>query len=387
MPARTRLLLLLAAFAAFHGLAWGSWEGLWSSIDFNGAPLEDFMGPYWNTASRVLETGRPAPGYYYPPTLALLLTPLVPLGPGPASWVWLGVQLAGLVALLLIPLAVLRVAPGRSVGYLAVGLFSFPLLHNLHWGQVGSLLTLALVVACLLEGRGLPRAGAACVGCAGALKLTPIALLAAYVRRERWGRGAVAGGVLALLLVGLPYAVLGSRAGGFYSEVARAVQAARTSSELWAGADAAQALPALAGRVLGLAPGVATLALELAGALAFLALAWRLAADRARPARPWIDDLVPLVVALPACFGPGWAHWFTHVPFACLWLLARDPTPLGARAVWVVGTLSSVPVFRAVTAMLGDTQAYGRLGLLAIANAFLLGAVLRVRFSSDRAQG
>jgi len=391
MSPRLRIAAVILLCALFHVLAWGSWDGFERSIDFNQAPLEDFLGPYWNTAAGIVETGRPAPGYYYPPTLALLLSPLTELDPGVASWGWLGVQLCALLGLLLVPLAFLSTGPERRTLYVGVALFSFPWLHNLHWGQVGSIVTLLVVACCFLEQRGRRTAAAALLGLAGSLKLLPALLLGALDLEQRRRALLTALGVLLLLLLGLPLAVIGGRTFGFYGDVFEGVRAARSSTELWAGVDAAQGLPALAARVLGLSPGPGVLALELLGAGCFALLCWRLLARRraeaARATRsPWVDDLVPLLVALPACFGPGWAHWFTHIPLACLWLLARDSSARGLRAAVIVGVLTSVPVFRAVTLLEADIAAYGRLGLLAIGNSYLLGAVLAVRFARDGAE-
>lgn len=152
--------------------------------------------------------------YWYPPTLAVLLVPLVPLPPLAAAGVWYGVSALALGGGLL----ALRAALDRRGSLdrwelLALAGLVFPATSALLRGQVGPLL-LGLVGLALLDlRRGRPLRAGLVIALAAAIKLTPGVLLVGLLVARRW-RAALSGlGGLVLWLVLLPAPFLGPLGG------------------------------------------------------------------------------------------------------------------------------------------------------------------------------
>ena len=138
--------------------------------------------------------------YVYPPTLAVLLTPLLDLPPRVAAGLWFGVSLAALVAGML----AFRHALGRRGPFhwradgIPIALVFLSLASGLERGQVGPLLLgLAGLAFLALERRRDVLAGVL-VALAAAIKVYPALLLVALALARR-GR-ALAAGLTALLV-------------------------------------------------------------------------------------------------------------------------------------------------------------------------------------------
>ena len=132
----------------------------------------DFLNYF--KAAKALTDGRSpfsAPGFDYPPALALVVVPLVPLGMQAARWVWFVLShacLLGAAALLW------RRLGGDRVALLAVALvwgLGGTIAENLALGQVNPLLLLLVVVS--LGTGSSPVGRSLAIGGASALKLWP----------------------------------------------------------------------------------------------------------------------------------------------------------------------------------------------------------------------
>ena len=221
-----------ALLSAFVALGWRSFAAAWAGLDFNGALFEDFLGPYWQTAS-ALAGGQstPAEGYLYPAFGAWLLAPITALGDGAASWACAGLMLAA-AALLLSSLFILR-PPRGTLEAAAVGaacLLAHPLVHGAYWGQAALPVAALTLAAFAAWSRGRTMTGGALVGVAAAIKLTPLVFLALPALRAEKGEsgkalGWIAGSFLLCAAV-LPLITMGP-AGfmDFHLEAARQLQA------------------------------------------------------------------------------------------------------------------------------------------------------------------
>jgi glycosyl transferase family 87 len=149
----------------------------------------------------------------YPLTIDLLVIPLTWIPLGLAQSLWFLLSVAALVgSLLILDRLWRRVPDGGStldvpfvvrLAALAVVLF-IPFQNHLRYGQLNLLLLCLCVLFLDLHLRGREHAGAASLGSAIALKLTPAVLLL-YLGRERRVRAAgLAIGWTLLLAVGLP---------------------------------------------------------------------------------------------------------------------------------------------------------------------------------------
>ncbi len=362
-------------------LAWsyGSWSTFGRSIDFNQASFEDFSGPYYATGELVFERGEPAPGFYYSPLFAIVLGILVHAQGAASAWTWLGVELAGALALawMSLRLARLETAAAAAAGCVLV-LTSFPLVHNFHWGQVSALLIGLELAALGAWQRDRVVLGAALLALAAAIKFHPALFFLPFLGwrdRRSLGWGIL---FLLLLLVVIPALVLGpERALGFYRALAKSMAIVDSPAGVWAGAPNQQHLPAVVARMV--IPPSADLVRAIATGLGFALVAlhlWLAAGLERRSARALALAFVLMWLSTPLVVPPSWPHYFAFLP-VCQLFLARElvrERPRGllgyAIAIALSIVLASLPFFRAI----GDPEQYGRLGFLLWADLLLLPA-------------
>lgn len=174
---------------------------------------------YLAASARLLESQDPVGAqssrgwpYYYPPTLAALLVPLVPLPLPVAAAAWFVVGVAACVA---------GAAAARRVvvtddrtwdrwDALAVALVAIPAFSALLRGQLGPALLGLCGGAMLLLARGRDVTAGMLLALAASLKVTPGLLLLGLPLARRWRATAAAGAGLALWLVVLPAPFLGA---------------------------------------------------------------------------------------------------------------------------------------------------------------------------------
>jgi len=365
-------LVALAAALALHLVLWeASYAEFSRSIDFNEGALEDFKGPYLDAAGRVLEQGRPAPGFLYPPSFALALAPLATVSEALATGIWVSIQVVAAAALVALGLLVARPRK-RWLGplYAFVALTSLPLAHNLHWGQVSTPIAVLVLVAALADRGRRTQLAALALTLAVAIKFYPALFAVVFLVREDWRASATFAAASFLLLVGLPAVLLG---GDHTFEFYRAVfsDLGTRQEGLWGGARNSQVLGAVVARWLGVSgegPGLALFAVGVVWALAHLVLLRRI--GRAAPiAFALVALSVPLVVS------PSWPHYLVLLPFAQLLIADRaDGDRLALGLVGLSALLSNVAFFRAFH----TPQSYGAGGWLLIANLLLLASLYRI---------
>jgi alpha-1,2-mannosyltransferase len=267
----------------------------------------DAVGYYLPTFRALFATGLPSEGFIYPPFFALLGVPFGLLGTG-FAWGWALFQLAAFV---LLALAGARLLGGRwAFVYVVLLALAEPVLSNAVWGNVSVLLTGLTLAAAALDRAGRPRAGAAALGCAIAIKYYPGAFLLWWVARREWR---FVGWTLAFALAFSALPVLALRPDGFLAFM-RA-----TSEQLVSMGDRnvllSQAALAVLGRVTAYSglPGLFLPALALLfGLLALAGLAFARAAREDDPAL----GFALLWLALPIVSGAVWPHYLAYLPFA-----------------------------------------------------------------------
>jgi len=376
---RRRALLALAALAAvtaaaviYYHAAYGSVSALVAALDHCKELYCDFTRQYYPTGRDVLATGQPSKGYFYSSFFALLLAPFGRFDIETAVALWSVVQIAGILLLLLPAIDFYRESPAAFVLYAVLLAFSMPLLHNLKWGQVSTLVTGCAFAALFLQRRRHPVAAGIVLGFAAAIKYYVAVVMVAHGLRRHWrflAAFAVAAGVLWLLV---PVAALGPDGNwAFYQTVSERVAHALTT---WMPEDInAQYFPSVAGRWLGTGAGRALWRWLGYGlfAVSLLGVARLLRRGRARD-MDWAYAL--LFLSLPLAVETSWPHYFVYLPFTqtLAWLELRRSPPrhrLWQGALLLVSIiLASMPFFQ----LIGRWQDYSRYGILFIANLCLL---------------
>ena len=221
----------------------GGGAGLAAALDFNGEPLEDWLGPFRMQGAALLAgQHEPVEGFLYPPSAAVMFMPLGLLGPDAAAWMGWLVQACSLA--LVAALAPRLAGPGWSARWnlpfgLAVGL-CVPLLHSLHWGQMGAPLAALILLWLLSAARPASAAGDVALALAVALKGYPLlAVLPACVAGWPLRRFLLA--ALALGVV-LPAVVLRADLLPFAQTVVSRLAALSTEGGAWWGSANRQSL-------------------------------------------------------------------------------------------------------------------------------------------------
>ncbi|MCA9000653.1 MAG: DUF2029 domain-containing protein [Planctomycetes bacterium] len=365
---------ILLAFA-FHAIAFGSWQGFHGGIDHNREPFEDFMGPYLRQVQALWRGEGIQEGYLYPPTLAILLQPLACLTPGQASWVWLAVLALASLALFWVGLQ--WVGRGRTpvaCAYSLVFSLSFPWLHDLHWGQVSTVVWALTLIGLYAWSIGKDGLGCMALSLAIAIKLYPAwFLLVPILQGKRRTVVRVLGLVIGWMWV-LPVLYLGHEATWeFYAELSSRLTArgpARfLSGEFW-GPRMSQFLPAVLSRAWGGAQGL-WLGLAWLLPLAFLGFILRAAGRRIRGGDPLMGAAM-LACALPLIVSPSWIHYFVWLPWASFAVWGSCQGRLSKSLTTLAMVLGGTPFFFVV----GGNPAYGLCAFPAVASLLLVLAEL-----------
>jgi hypothetical protein len=355
-------------------LAWaGGPAQLAVAIDENCAVIgTDFLRHYYPTIANL----DPDRVWYYPPTIAILLTPMAWLPAGPANSVWLVLQL---VLLAIWAVAPPHLLPGRRpwlhVGYTVATVGSIPVLQNFVWGQVSLGLAVVGLFAFVVLGKR-PLLAGVTLGLAAAAKVYPLLWLAWPAVRLSFRT--VGAAVLTTIAAAglLPLFVLG-RAGTveFYQTVATHLV---HSLGTWIPTNnGPQYLPAVLGRLTDGPQSAGLVAVSWIVAAALLALLWRLRSDGS-PDR----DLRAFAVAaglFAFVVRTSWLHYFVHLPIA--WLVLGYGLTTTRRVDRVVVTallaisvaLGSLPWQAVVSA--GFAGRYAALGWLAWSNLAALAGI------------
>ncbi len=395
-PLRPLLLVLVVFTLAvlYYRSVWGSVADLVAALDHCKELYCDFTRQYYPTGRDVLTTGQPSNGYFYSSFFALLLAPFGQVEVGTAVALWSLVQLLSIALLLLPAIDFYRESPRAFALYVVLLALAMPLLHNLKWGQVSTLVTGCAFAALFLYRRGRVAAAAVVLGFAVAIKYYVAVVAFVFLLRRDWRFLLVLAAAVALFWLVLPTVVLGPEDNWqFYVTVRERVAHAVTT---WMPEDInAQYLPSVVGRWLGTAAGRGVwrwLGYGLFG-LNLLAVA-RLVIRRAPRANEWAFAL--LFLGLPLAIETSWPHYFVYLPFAQT-LVALETGLLSGKvsarppAVWLSAALllisivlASMPFFQLVDRW----QDYSQYGVLFIANACLLIAAhaltLRPATQSDR---
>ncbi len=364
---------------AVHGLLWKGSYGFFSGhMDFNRGALEDFLGVYLPAAEQMAGGGGGVQGFIYGPVFAWALQPFVALGPSTASSLWLGLQFAAALGLIVLGWRVVSAsAPGLAPRWLApayvlaAGL-SFPLAHNLHWGQVSTLIVLAIVHA---AGTRRENLAGVVIGCTAAVKFYPGVFLVLFLFGGQ--RKAFACGMVTVALVSLlPVLQLGwAGAMEDYVGVLRQLSQHSGAAGSWIQADNNQSLAAVLGRL----PNTSLMAVWCYAGVGVLVACWLGSLSvrwmNAGTPQARVLSMALALLTLPLVLSPSWPHYFAGLPFIQCFLArwaGRDSWAWVSIGLSVA--LSTCPFFRWV----GDPELYGRYGFLLASNLVLIPALLRV---------
>jgi hypothetical protein len=349
-------------------------------------------------AREILESARPVTGFFYSAFFALLLAPLGALPVAGALWVWGALQIAALTLLCVFP-------PGRLLGlsrrawlaYLAICLTSLPVVHNVKWGQVSVLITLAILGALHLRERRRPVLAGIVLAVAASVNYYAGLFVILLLLERDWRAVVSFAGAGLLFFVMVPAVILGPADWlAFQRETLETIGGAA-----WVARDINSQYVAHVGqrvlqRVFAIdgTPGTAR-ALQFIGLAVAVANLFLIRAVRRRrlPDGGMLSASV-LFLTLPFLLRTSWPHYFVFLPFCQVAIFTRlERLQTGRRqagrvqAGRVGGTNRTGAVLAMVAVALSVAAAsvfafnafahwalYSIYGLLFLANALLLAA-------------
>lgn len=166
-------------------------------------PLHDFAGFFFPVGTQVRAGETQVQGFMYGPVAAIGFAVLSPLGYSAAAWLWASGIVVCTLAVALSPSVALHNAPRwLQLSAIALGISSYPALHNLRFGQVSALIVLLCIASILCYIGGHRRGAGLLLACATAIKFYPGLLVLGFVaRRDRRALLAFVIGLCALFVV------------------------------------------------------------------------------------------------------------------------------------------------------------------------------------------
>ena len=169
---------------AFMVYTWRTVPSFQAAIDTCTRPFCDFTTFYYTMGKVVLTSGMPVQGFMYSPFIALLLAFFSRLSINISIMLWGSLQAFCVVLYLLLFRWLLPAGLRFQLLFVLIALTSFPLWHNLSWGQVGIITTVAILGMLALYERGRRLSAAVLVGFAASFKFFPLIFLAPFAFRR-----------------------------------------------------------------------------------------------------------------------------------------------------------------------------------------------------------
>lgn len=376
--------LIALLLFAYYAYTWRNAYNFRSAIDTCAQPFCEFATYYYPMGEAIFQAELPLKGFVYSPFIAILFAVFPPLGLDVSLVLWGILQIIFVILYLLL---FRRLVPARlpiQLLFVALALSSFPLLHNLTWGQVGIFTTVSILGALVFLERDRRVFAAALLAFAASFKFFPIIFLVPFIFFHRDIRfllfAAIACGVF---LIAIPCLLLGIDGTlNFYSALLDSYRhfdwvIANYNSQhfphvllRWmyaTGFDASAHLPLLRWTSYGIA-------------ILNIGLIFILQRARLPHADLWSFHI--LFLSIPFVLKTSWPVDLVYIPFAQAllgWkildgdaaLSSRQPLP--ARKVASLLLLVSIVISNIVFFnLIDDSSAYGSAGFIFWANLLLL---------------
>lgn len=312
-----------AVLFLYYKITWETVGAFVTAIDHCPRLFCDFVNHYFPMGQTLFTTHTPVPGYFYTSFFALFLSLFSFFQLEGAVLLWGVFQ--GTVTFLLVSVpAVYFYKRWKPQYFLYLFLFfsSFPVLHNLKWGQVSIALTLCVIGAFFLYRREWKFLAAVLLAISFAVKFyTGVFLIYFLLKRDLRFVVVFLVSVFIFMIV-MPSFFIGIGDNiGFYGSVNRAVD----SSRAWISMDVnSQYAANVITRVLPFTGDstVFRIILVIAGYLVFginIFIIYKMTKTGSSEEVSWVFFL--LFVSLPFILETSWSHYFVYLPFCHVMLV------------------------------------------------------------------
>lgn len=377
----------------YYRWLWGSLEIFITDIDHHQQLFQDFVGHYYPMSQTILHTPIPVSGYFYSAFFALTLIPFSYLGLSTALWAWGLLQIFSLLLLYILPLRkLIRLTLWEAILYTGTFTLSFPLLHNLKWGQVSIILTACVIGAFHVHVAKKSILAGIILALATAIKYYPIIFLSYFVMKRDFRVCISFAVALTIIYMIIPSAAIGIDAWiNFEQTTITAISGAN-----WVSLDNnSQYVAHVVSRWINVLFQHSTAPSDLKiistiGYSVFLlnmALVWIL--QKNDQDNNNLLALPLIFLSLPFVIKTSWPHYFCYLPFCqiAIFVYLRS-IQLEFHSVGKILRLlpilsiacSSIPVFK----IFPDWNSYNAYGMLFIANLLLLACVYIIIFMENK---
>ncbi len=369
------ILLSAAAFALLNAASGGITKFI-ADTDKPSPVYGDFCEYYYPAGRMITKHPQPLGGYFYTPIFALALTFFTPDSAADAITRWQILQHCSIFLLFIVPGMYLAAKTGKKIWfflYALVFLLSFPLWHNLKWGQMSVLITFSAIFSLLLYERGHRWSAAFLLASGSLIKYYPGTLIFYFLIRKDFAFIARFTALMLIMGLILPGFVLGtSETIEFYRLLHEELDHALD----WVAFDLnSQFLPHVVIRLFGLEAEAATRGiLSLISLGVCLLLFFKLYQLHSDNQQDFMLAASGIFLLFPLLINTSWPHYFVYLPFCGLLLLQNAKTSFIRAIIAIALIMQSCLIYA-----LSDYQFYAGNGFLLVANLLLLGAWFRIQ--------
>jgi len=201
--------LIALLIFAYYAWIWRNPAVFRLAIDSCSESFCDFANYYYPMGEAIFRIGLPIEGFVYSPFIAILLALFPPLGFDASLILWGCLQAAFIILYFLCFRWLVPASLTVQLLFVALTLASFPILHNLAWGQVGIFTTVSILGALVLYELGHRAAAAALLAFGISFKFFPLIFLAPFAIRRDFRFLFLTAGACVIFLFLVPGILLG----------------------------------------------------------------------------------------------------------------------------------------------------------------------------------
>lgn len=178
-------IVMLLFILAYYWFAWRTFSNFVAAIDRSPQFMYDFISHYYPMGKQILQNPLPVEGYFYTSFFALLIEPISKQTISIAIFVWGTIQVLCLIVLFVFSIrSIPNLQKIGTVLYIGLCVTSFPILHNMKWGQVSLLITMCIISAFFAAKQNKKVLAGILLGFVTAIKLYPLYFIVYFILRR-----------------------------------------------------------------------------------------------------------------------------------------------------------------------------------------------------------
>lgn len=199
----------IALLFAYYAYTWRNAYNFRAAMDVCTKPFCDLADYYYPMGEAIFQTKLPVEGFVYSPFIAILFAVFPPFGFDASLLLWGILQGISVILYLFIFRQLVPARQPTQLLFVALALSSFPLLHNLKWGQVGIFYTVSILGSLVLLERDRRAFAAALLAFAVSFKFLPLIFFLPFSFRRDFRFLLYAGIACGAFLIAVPCLFLG----------------------------------------------------------------------------------------------------------------------------------------------------------------------------------